>query len=491
MYKPAIGLEIHTQLNTKSKMFCGCKNSFYAKEANTYVCPVCLGHPGTLPVANEEAIKKVLKTGLALNCELANISRFDRKNYFYPDLPKGYQISQNDQPLCFNGHLNIQGKEIHIKRVHIEEDTGRLAHSKEGHSLVDFNRSGVPLMELVTGPDIASAKEARQFAEELRLILRYIEVSEANMEEGQMRVEVNISISKEGEEIGTRVEIKNLNSFRSVERAINYEVERQREILERGDSVVQETRGFDEDKQKTFSQREKEDVHDYRYFPEPDIPPLYLNEPPFEKKKISVGIELPQAKRKRFYEEYLLGEKEIEIMVSDKDLANYFEQSVSEAVNWIKESATQKSVSEDEKRKIARIASNYLISDILGLLEGKPIRDILITPENFGEFANLIYSEKISSKIAKSILKEMLASGKDPTHVIDDKGLSQMDDDEEIRGIVQEVIESNSKAVDDYKKGKEEAIQFLIGQVMAKTKGRVLPEKAEEALKKILSGKKK
>jgi len=271
-YAPVIGLEIHVELKTKSKMFCSCENNPFEGDANSNVCPVCMAHPGSLPVINEEAVKKVIKTGLALNCQIAQESKFDRKNYFYPDLPKGYQISQYDKPFCKKGFLNINGKKIRITRVHLEEDTGKLLHPQGAdYSLVDFNRAGVPLMELVTEPDLHSAKEARKFAEELQLIIRYLGVSNADMEKGQLRVEVNISLSK-NKEMGTKVEIKNLNSFRIVEKAIDYETERQAEVLDSGKKVVQETRGWDEKKGITVSQREKEEAHDYRYFPEPDLP---------------------------------------------------------------------------------------------------------------------------------------------------------------------------------------------------------------------------
>ncbi len=476
MYKPTIGLEIHAQLKSASKMFCSCMNDSYAEEPNIHVCPVCLGHPGTLPTANKEAIKKVYRAGLALNCSLAQVSKFDRKNYFYPDLPKGYQISQYDQPLCFDGSLNG----IRIKRIHLEEDTGRLIHEKD-HSLVDFNRSGVPLMELVTEPDMHSGKEARDIAEELRSIFRYLEVSDANMERGQMRVEVNISLSKE-EKLGTKVEIKNLNSFQSVERAVDYEIKRQTELLEKGEPIAQETRGWSEEKQETFSQREKEEAHDYRYFPEPDVPPFHLK----EFGDITVGVELPQAKRDRFKEEYYLGEKEIEIFISDRDLANYFENCMSEALNWVKESDKKREVKEKEKKDLSKTVSSYIISDLLGLLENGSVKDILITPENFAELMVLLHRKEVPSKVAKQVLKEMFTSGADPSHIIDEKGLSQMDDEGEIESAVKEVIENNGKAVDDYKKGKEGAIQFLIGQVMAKTKGRAVPDKVKSIIEKLI-----
>ncbi|MDP3954438.1 MAG: Asp-tRNA(Asn)/Glu-tRNA(Gln) amidotransferase subunit GatB, partial [bacterium] len=316
-YTTTIGLEIHVELKTKSKMFCSCLNNSDEKQPNVNVCPVCMGHPGTLPVINQEALKMVIKTGLSLNSLVPEHSKFDRKNYFYPDLPKGYQISQYDEPLCLGGFLNILDKKIRITRVHLEEDTGKLLHpAGVDYSLVDFNRAGIPLMELVTEPDITSAKEARLFAEELRLILRYLNVSDADMEKGQMRVEANISLRK-SKKLGTKVEIKNLNSFRSVEYGINYEVERQRKILESGKKIIQETRGWDDAKEVTVSQRVKEEAHDYRYFPEPDLPPLSFSPQDIQKIKDEIP-ELPQQKRERFKKQFKLEDKDIEIFVQNR-----------------------------------------------------------------------------------------------------------------------------------------------------------------------------
>jgi len=328
-YKPTIGLEIHAELKTNSKMFCSCKNDPDEKRPNFNVCPICMAHPGTLPVANQEAIKDVIKTGIALNCEIARNSKFDRKNYFYPDLPKGYQISQYDMPLCGKGFLEIEGRKIGITRIHLEEDTGRLAHPEGAdYSLVDYNRAGLPLMELVTEPDITSGREARLFAEELQMILKYLGVSSADMEKGQMRVEVNISISK-NDKLGTKVEIKNLNSFKVVEKAVDFEIQRQREVLESGEKVVQETRGWHDKKEITFSQREKEEAHDYRYFPEPDLPALHFEEEYIIKIKITMP-ELPEQKRERFKKEYGLDDNSVEFFVTNKALSEYYEKVVSE-----------------------------------------------------------------------------------------------------------------------------------------------------------------
>lgn len=476
-YTPVIGLEIHVELKTKSKMFCSCLNDPDEKIPNINICPVCLGHPGVLPVINQEAVNKVLKTGLALNSTIPQFSKFDRKNYFYPDLPKGYQISQYDMPFCQGGFLALIGgssqpnKKVRITRVHLEEDTGKLVHPGADYSLVDFNRAGIPLMELVTEPDISSAKEARDFAEELRLILRYLDVSEANMEKGQMRVEANISVKK-GKKLGTKVEIKNLNSFRSVEYGINYEIERQIKMLQAGQKIMQETRGWHDIKEITFSQREKEEAHDYRYFPEPDLPPLSFSAQDIKKIKASIP-ELPQQRRERFKKEFKLDDKEIEVFVQHKDLGEYFEQVVSEAGD----------------AKFVKLISNYLITDLQGLLKGMSVahQDFKITPENFAEFITLISQGKISSKIAKVVLQEMFSKGADPSNIIEEKGLTQITDTVEIGRAVRTVVDKNPKAIEDYKKGKENALQFLIGQVMAKTQGKANPEAVNQILKKLLT----
>ena len=484
-YKPTIGLEIHVELKTKSKMFCPCKNDSTEKRANFNICPICMGHPGTLPVPNEEAIKKVIKAGIALNCKISKESKFDRKNYFYPDLPKGYQISQYDMPLCQNGFLNIGERKIKIRRIHIEEDTGRLLHSEKGdYSLIDFNRAGIPLMELVTEPDIKSGKEARKFAEELQLILKYLDVSNADMEKGEMRVEVNISLSKDLKNLGTKVEIKNLNSFKVVEKAVDFEIERQKEILERGEKVVQETRGWHDKKEITFSQREKEEAHDYRYFPDPDLPKMYFTDDYINKIKQEIP-ELPSLKRERFKKQFNLDENAIEFFVINKDLGEYYEKVVSEFEEWMK---AEKIEIEKEKNKIYKLIANYLISDIKGLLKGKEFieKDFKITPENFAEFIKMIYKNEITSKIAKIVLEEMFLKGKDPSNIIEEKGLSQIKNANEIEEIVKEVILKNKKAVEDFKKGKKEAIQFLVGQTLSITKGRANPETAREIILKLL-----
>ena len=510
-YQPTIGLEIHAELKTHSKMFCSCFNDPDEKEPNTNVCPVCMGHPGTLPVINKEAVKKVIKTGIALNCRIPEHSKFDRKSYFYPDLPKSYQISQYDEPLCENGYLEIQSygktlgdkvegqgteiKKIGITRIHLEEDTGKLIHLKgEDCSLVDFNRAGVPLMELVTEPDIKSADEARRFAESLRLIFRYLNVSEADMEKGQMRCEVNISLAKNGEsktknKLGTKVEIKNLNSFRAVEEAVKYETKRQTEVLENKEKVIQETRGWDDNKKITVSQRKKEDAHDYRYFPEPDLPPLHLAKANYINIIKAEIPELPQARWERFKEEYSLPEGEIKIFVQNKVLGEYFEKVMSELRNWVEEAENKRRVEEKDFFKLAKFCANYIITDLQGLLKKGSVcsQDFLITPENFAEFVLLIYKGEISSRIAKTTLAEMFKTGADPSHIIQEKDLAQLTDGAEIEKIVIEVIKKNQKAVDDFKKGKINALQFLVGQVMAASRGKASPDTVKNILQKICS----
>jgi aspartyl-tRNA(Asn)/glutamyl-tRNA(Gln) amidotransferase subunit B len=468
-------MEVHVELKTDSKMFCGCKNELgLDRIPNSNICPVCTGQPGALPVANAKAIEFVMKAGLALNCEIAKVSKFDRKNYFYPDLPKGYQISQFDQPFCKKGFLEVNGKKIGITRIHLEEDTGKLLHQKgTDFSLVDFNRSGVPLMELVTEPEIESADEAKKFCEELQLILRYLDISDADMEKGQMRCEANISIRKpEDENFGTKVEVKNLNSFKSVERAIDFELKRQEEKLENGKGIVQETRGWDESKMQTYSQREKESAHDYRYFPEPDLPPLEISEDDIEKIKAGI-VELPAQKIKRFQEEYKINKYDAGVLTEDKDLAEFFEESVSEGCEYC-----------GDDSRIPKLSANYIISELKKYLDDKTgIRDLKLTPENFGELMSIIAAGKINSSAAQAVLSEMVKTGADPDHIIAEKNLSQVDDEGEIESIVKNIISDNKGPIEDYRKGKQNALQFLLGQIMKETRGKVNPKKAMELLK--------
>ncbi|HEY4523290.1 MAG TPA: Asp-tRNA(Asn)/Glu-tRNA(Gln) amidotransferase subunit GatB [Candidatus Paceibacterota bacterium] len=498
-FLPTIGLEIHAELNTQSKMFCDCKNDPEEKRANQNVCPICLAHPGTLPVINKQAVESVIKVGLALKGEIPEVSKFDRKNYFYPDLPKGYQISQYDEPLVLGGTL----AGVQITRVHLEEDTGRLAHgvnadnsglNAEGQkesqrksvSLVDFNRAGVPLMELVTEPVIHDVKTALTFAKELQLLLRYLGVSDADMEKGQMRVEANISLGEivdedglsaderennqhESAVLGTKVEVKNLNSFRAVQGAITYEIERQKELLEEGKKVTQETRGWNEEKKSTFSQRLKESAHDYRYFPEPDLPPLNIAEWDMPRLRAEIS-ELPNARRTRLTEEYKLSASQVELLVSDRESGDYFENAASELV------ASQGDKGLGDNFFVPLY--NNLLGDLRGLMNEKNENfiDLKITPENFSHLVRLVTDKEITSGSAKVILFEMYETGGDPEEIIKIKNWKQISDEKELKKIVLEIIAENPEPVADFKKGKENALQFLIGKAMTRLSGRGNPK---------------
>jgi aspartyl-tRNA(Asn)/glutamyl-tRNA(Gln) amidotransferase subunit B len=483
MYKPTIGLEIHCELKTKSKMFCDSPNNPDETRPNFNVCPICLGHPGTLPVINEEAVKSVLKLGLVVGSVIPPVSRFDRKSYFYPDLPKGYQISQYKQPLVEGGSLT--GKKI--TRIHLEEDTGTLSHVSDNHALVDFNRAGVPLMELVTEPDIHSAEEAVVFAKELRLILRYLGISDADMERGQMRVEVNISLSK-NDEMGTKVEIKNLNSFKAVKEAIDFEIKRQTKILEEGKEVAHETRGWEESEKTTVSQRTKEKAHDYRYFPEPDLPPLDLTKFDFEDLK-SLLPELPAAKRVRFAQEYGLSPAQTEILVDNLELADYFEEAISELLEEIKDVYAGQNKLEVYLPGIT-LLYNYFVTNVLGVMTVQKIssvKELKITPDKLASLVSLVVKKEITTQIAKDILKDMALTGLSPTDIIKEKGLTQISDEGTIEKTIEEIIKENPAALNDYQKGKANALQFLIGQAMKKLKGQANPDILRKLFEKMLS----
>ena len=501
MYTPVIGLEIHLQLNTKSKMFCSCPNESEALP-NTNICPVCMGHPGVLPVINKEAVLKTIKTALALDCRIADFSKFDRKNYFYPDLPKGYQISQYDKPLAENGFLQLAEEKIRIRRVHLEEDSGKLIHpSDKDYSLVDYNRVGTPLLELVTEPDIKSAGQAKDFCREIQLIARYLDISEANMEKGEMRCEVNISLTQNSKLktqnlLGTKVEIKNLNSFQAVEKSIEYEIQRQAKLLEKGQSVVQETRGWDEEKNQTFFQRGKEEAHDYRYFPEPDLPPLVFNkDSPINIEGIRKSLlELPRAKRERFQREYGFNSKEVRILTDAKELADYVEKVISELRTWIYSlegvEGTEEEIWQKNKKRLIKLVANWLINRLLALVHEKGIKfkEIKITPEDFAEFITFFHQGRISSRLGRVLLGKMFTAGRDPSRIMDEESLEQVSDEEELIDIVEKVIKNNPDVVQDYKKGKVNVLKFLIGQVMKETGGRANPPMVEELLKKKLVG---
>lgn len=466
-YYTTIGLEIHAELKTNSKMFCGCKNNPDEKTPNTNICPVCMAHPGTLPVINAEAVKSVVKVGLALGAKIADFTEFDRKNYFYPDIPKSYQISQYKYPIVSGGELNG----VKITRVHLEEDTATSKHDRGDFSLIDFNRAGVPLMELVTEPVIHSAKEAGDFGRELQLLLRYLGVSEANMEKGQMRVELNISVSDDPNKFGTKVEVKNINSFKAVEKAAEYETKRMIELIESGgkNKIVQETRGWDETKQSTFSQRVKENANDYRYFPDPDLPKLFLSEI-FNMEELRKELpELPQAKRIRYKENYEIKEEDIESYITDQELGKWFE-----GVSLILES----------KDKI-KIASNYITSDFLGLKKINP--EVKLPSENnFAELIQMISDNKISSRAAKDILAMITTEDASPMKIAEEKDLLQKNDEGALKEIIQKIIDNNKEIVETYKAGKENAIMSLVGQVMKETKGSANPQLALRLLKELI-----
>ncbi|NTW45791.1 MAG: Asp-tRNA(Asn)/Glu-tRNA(Gln) amidotransferase subunit GatB [Candidatus Moranbacteria bacterium] len=487
-YTPVIGMEVHVELRTESKMFCSCRNGLGQEaEPNVHICPVCTAQPGALPTPNRLAIESVQRAGLALGCELARHSKFDRKNYFYPDLPKGYQISQYDEPFCGKGALTIrEGKTVGITRIHMEEDTGKLYHpAGTKHTLVDLNRSGVPLMELVTEPDIDNAADARLFCQKLRQILRYLDISDADMEKGQMRCEANISLYAEGEDrlSGTKVEVKNLNSFKAVAGAIEYEIARQTKALESGEKIEQETRGWDENGQKTVSQRKKESAHDYRYFPEPDIPPFSFSEADIEALRLTIP-ELPAAKEERFAKQYGLSSEAVSVITAEKPTADYFEAVVSE----IGEKKDSKELVAGEEKAI-RLAANYIVTELRKRLveSGKTISESGITPENYAEFIVIIADGKINSSAAQTVLGEMLkGEDNDPSHIIDRLNLAQVSDTGELEGIVDAILAANAKSVEDYHAGKQNAFQFLIGQVMKETKGKANPQVVSEILRKRL-----
>ncbi len=487
-----IGLEIHAELKTRSKMFCGCANASIdhnasdEKTPNVYVCPICMGHPGTLPVINKEAVRKVLLVGTALGSTLADFTEFDRKNCFYPDSPKGYQISQYKYPLVSGGSL----AGVDITRVHLEEDTARSTHpeaknipGKEddllGVSLVDFNRAGVPLMELVTEPVIHSSEQAMNFAKELQLLLQYLDVSNANMEKGEMRVEVNISVSNT-EKFGTKVEVKNINSFRAAGKAIEYEYIRQVALLEKGENVAQETRGWDENKGVTFSQRSKENAHDYRYFPEPDLPKLVLSEIPELERSVLVTSmpEIPTQKRIRFVEKFGLKPEDIEVYITNRDAGAFFESVISK-------------ISDENKqdKDLVKTTSNYITSDLIGLSKGvgAEFSHGKITPEGFAQMIMMIKQGDISSRGAKDILKIMFDNGGEPKTIAQERGLIQKNDTDELKKIILDIVNANPTVVAEYKAGKESVAQFVVGQGMKITKGAANPELLKQITLEILT----
>ncbi len=498
-YDVIIGLEIHAELKTKSKMFCACDNDASAKEPNTTVCPICLGHPGTLPVPNKQAINWTIKTGLALHCKINRLSKFDRKNYFYPDLPKGYQISQYDLPLCYEGFLEIDETKILITRIHLEEDTGKSAHFKDkDYTLLDFNRAGTPLMELVTEPVIKDAQEAKKFCQAYQQILRYLNISNADMEKGEMRCEANISLQEKGQWeykddqikplkkyiLNNKVEVKNINSFRAVEKAINFEIARQEAALEKGEKIIAETRGWDENKSATVSQRVKETSADYRYFPEPDIPPLKIDEDWLARLEAELP-EMPSAKKDRFIRKYNFSPEIAEVLITDKALADWTENVISELDAWIEANGDDEA---RQKKRLAKTAGNWITSELLKHLnaDNKRIGDLKLSAENFAELICLVYQDKINSSAGQRILTEMYRNGGDPTDIMKLMGLEQMDNTEEIEIVAQKIIENNSEQTKAYRGGKTNLLQFFVGQIMAETDGKVNPKIAREILEKLL-----
>ena len=485
-YEVIIGIEVHAQLLTVSKMFCSCDKEYYDSPPNTHVCPVCLGMPGVLPVINRQAVEYTIMTGLALNCTIPEHAKFDRKNYAYPDLMKGYQISQYDLPLCKDGSLEIdlQGetKRIGVTRVHLEEDTARSMHrtdeAGEEYSLVDANRAGVPLMEIVSEPDVRSAEEARLYLVKLQQILRYLGVSRANMDEGNMRCEPNVSLRLVGEpEFGNKVELKNINSFRAVYHAIEYEIERQGELLDAGQQVAHETRGWREESSSTVSQRSKEFAQDYRYFPEPDLPSLTFSRTYVEELRARLP-ELPDAKRQRFMEQYGLSAYEANLLAATRARADYFEGAVAEG-------------GDDElRRRRAKAVANWMLGDLARLLNasGIEITDAKVTPKDLHALIALIEEGTITNTGAKTVFEEMFQSGKPPQAIVEEQGLAQISAADELTGVIEQVIAQNPKPVADFLGGKDEALKFLMGQVMRETRGRAKPDLVQQLLRDQLTG---
>ena len=475
-YEIVIGLEVHAQLNTKTKIFCGCSTQFGA-QPNSQTCPICTGMPGVLPVLNREVVTKAIMAAIATGCDVAEVSRWARKNYFYPDLPKGYQISQFELPLAVNGEINIMSngdsKTIRIHRIHMEEDAGKLIHGENlgdpSQSYVDLNRTGVPLIEIVSEPDIRSPEEAKAYLVKIKSILQYLEVSDCNMEEGSMRADANISLRPKGQkELGTKSEIKNMNSFRFLQKALEYEIERQAEILSEGGRVIQETRLWDEKRGVTESMRSKEEAHDYRYFPDPDLVPLRVTADWIAEVKKNLP-ELPDPKRERFVSEFQIPPYDAEVLTENKRVADYFEETVKQGAE-------------------PKAASNWIMTDILRVLKDRnlAIGDCPVTSSMLASMLKLIKDGTISGKIAKTVFEEMEKSGKAPDEIVKEKGLVQITDTSEIEKFVEEVIESSPENVAAYKEGKTKIIGWFVGQVMKSSKGKANPALVNKLLKEKL-----
>lgn len=478
-FEVVIGLEVHSQLLTKSKMFCSCSTNYANAAPNTHVCPVCMGMPGVLPVINQEAVNYTIMTALALNCSIPQYSKFDRKSYHYPDLMKGYQISQYDIPLSSDGYLTIdyngQERRIGITRVHLEEDTARSLH-RQGYTLIDVNRGGTPLMEIVSEPDMRSPEEARLYMQKLREILIYIGVSSGRMEEGSLRCDANVSVRPYGQqELGVKTEIKNMNSFRSVERALEFEARRQIEVIRAGGTIRQETRGWIENKGITVTQRVKEKADDYRYFPEPDLPPLIISRATVEELRSQLS-ELPDARRERYQEDFGLSLQDANVLTEDKPLGDYFEQVI-----------VASSVKDRQAR--AKVASNWILSEVVRLLKANSIsiQDARLTPEAVANLLDLLDKERITGKQAKDVLDEAFASGELPEAIVERKGIKPpISDQGTLERIIAEVLAKNEKAVNDYRNGKTNAVQMLIGQIMKQTRGQAKADIVQSLLRKKL-----
>ena len=475
-YETVIGLEVHTELKTKSKIFC-CSSTEFGGEPNTHVCPVCLGLPGVLPVINRRVVEYAIKAGLALNCKIAEFSKFDRKNYYYPDLPKNYQISQYDLPIAEHGHLEVavdgQNRTIGITRVHMEEDAGKLIHAGENmavsrYSMVDYNRTGVPLIEIVSEPDLRSPEEARLYLEKMKAVLEYTDVSDCKMEEGSLRCDANISVRPVGqEEFGIRTELKNMNSFRALQKALEYEVERQIEVLEDGGRVIQETRTWDEVKGITLSMRSKEEAHDYRYFPDPDLVPMVISQAWVDEIRHTLP-ELPDARKQRYVKDYGLPEYDAAVITGSKELSDYFDEGLQYTQN-------------------AKALSNWVMGELLKFINTSGLSPAVsgfpVPAANLAELVNLIDRGDISGKIAKDVFAEMHEKGDRPSVIVEAKGLKQISDEGAITAVIDQVIAGNPQSVEDFRSGKEKAIGFLVGQVMKATKGQANPGMVNKLLR--------
>lgn len=473
-YETVIGLEVHLQFKTQTKIFCGCANRF-GDEPNNLTCPVCLGLPGTLPVLNKTALEYAIKAALALNCKINTFVKFDRKNYYYPDLPKGYQISQYDLPIASDGYIFIpvnggESKKINIKRAHLEEDAGKLIHDPDSNcSLVDYNRTGTPLMEIVSEPDIASAQEAYDYLQTLKLTLEYLDVSDCDMEKGSLRCDANISLRPRGQtQLGTKAEVKNMNSFKAVKAALEFEIKRQEQVLETGDRIIQETRLWDENKEMTFAMRSKEEAHDYRYFPEPDLVPFILDEEMIAEARASIP-ELPAVKLKRFMEHYQLSGYDARVLVQDRGLAKFFEEC---------------SKFSPDTKKIC----NWLTGPLLQELNNRKttLDQLSIKPQDLAALIKKVEESILSNLAAKDVLKLVIETGKDVEKIIQEKGLAQVSDESTLNEIVDTLIKEHEKIVQQIKEGKESAIGFLVGQAMKKTQGKGNPKKMGEIIKRRL-----